>query len=112
MTNFGYQQTKIRNLGVADDAYVVVDGSGNGDYTTISAALSAVASTGGTVYVRKGTYTLTAPLVVLRVFVWSELPGRSTISLSRVTIAMTSRARRHKTMGSRLSGLWTVWCMA
>lgn len=50
-----------RGKGVAE---IVVDPSGDGDFTSIPPALAAVASTGGTVFVKRGTYTLSAPLVV------------------------------------------------
>lgn len=59
--------------------FLIVATDGSGDYTTISAALSALPATGGHIYIKPGTYTQTVAIGTTKDNVTISGAGESTI---------------------------------
>lgn len=64
---------------VANVPYVVVAGDGSGNFRDIQSALDALPLSGGYIFVKYGTYTLTTPLIVTKSNVVIVGSGMSTI---------------------------------
>jgi hypothetical protein len=79
----------------------VVAADGSGDYTTIEAALSALGSNSGTLFIRKGTYTPASPL---RLYTGQSLigAGRNDTVINGDTIGANAIIARHTSASAQI----------